>query len=127
MDKRFWVFLAVVDVILGGIYFYNNTHKASSPSAQHGSVTNHVTGKNTAGVHLTEYGDYQCPACGQYYNPVKQVVAKYGDQIAFQFRNFPLYQIHPNAIAGARAAEAADLQGKFWEMHDRLYDENYAA
>jgi protein-disulfide isomerase len=53
---------------------------------------------------------------------VKQVVAKYGDKITFQFRNLPLIQAHQNALAGARAAEAASNQGKFWEMHDLLYE-----
>jgi protein-disulfide isomerase len=126
MDKRFWMILVVVAVILGGIFFVTNTNKAGGPSDVKGTLTNHVEGNNSAGVTLTEYGDFQCPACGQYYNPLKEVFSKYKDQIHFQFRNFPLYTIHPNAIAGARAAEAADLQGKYWEMHDKLYDENYA-
>jgi len=125
MDKRFWIFLAVVAVIFGGILFATHQNKANSPSEGKGTLTKHLEGNNTTGVTLTEYGDYQCPACGQYYNPLKQVFAKYKDKISFQFRNFPLYTLHPNAIAGARAAEAADLQGKFWQMHDKLYDENY--
>jgi protein-disulfide isomerase len=69
-----------------------------------------------------EYGDYECPVCGNYYAAVKQVAAKYNDEIYFQFRNLPLTQIHPNAFAGARAAEAAGLQGKYWQMHDMLYE-----
>lgn len=121
MDKRFWGILALIALLFIGILVVTNSHKASAPSGQAG-LTNHVEGKGTTGVTLTEYGDYQCPACGQYYPIVKQAVATYGDQIKFQFRNFPLYQIHPNAIAGARAAEAADLQGKYWPMHDLLYE-----
>ena len=81
----------------------------------------HVEGNTKSGITLVEYGDYQCPFCGQYFPIVKQVQAEFNDQIAFQFRNFPLVSVHQNAFAGARAAEAAALQGKFWEMHDLLY------
>lgn len=69
---------------------------------------------------LTEYGDFQCPACGQYYPMVEQVFAKYKDKISFTFRHFPLPQ-HQNAIPAAYASEAAGMQGKFWEMYDMLY------
>jgi len=71
-----------------------------------------------------EYGDYECPYCGEYYSTVKQIEAEYNSQITFQFVNFPLESIHPNAFAGARAAEAANLQGQFWQMHDLLYQQN---
>jgi len=124
MDKRFLGFLAVLALVLGGIFFFFNTDKASAPdqkSSATSGLTNHVTGKGTTGVKLVEYGDFQCPACAAYEPAVAQVRQKYGDQITFQFRNFPLTQIHPNAIASARAAEAADIQGKYWEMHDLLY------
>ena len=56
-----------------------------------------------------EYGDFECPVCGEYYQPLKQVASKFSQQIYFQFRNLPLTSIHPNAFAGARAAEAAGL------------------
>jgi len=69
-----------------------------------------------------EYGDYECPVCGIYYSTVKQVAAQFSNDIYFQFRNLPLTQIHKNAFAAARAAEAAGLQDKFWEMHDLLYE-----
>jgi protein-disulfide isomerase len=69
-----------------------------------------------------EYGDYECPVCETYASTVQQVQQKYNAQIKFQFRNLPLTSIHPNAIGAARAAEAADLQGKFWQMHDVLYE-----
>lgn len=124
MDKRFWIFLVIVAVVLGGIFFVTSDRKAGAPSGD-AKPTSHISGNNTTGVTLVEYGDFQCPACGQYYQPLKEVKAKYADRIAFQFRNFPLYSIHPNAISAARAAEAADLQGKFWQMHDKLFEENY--
>lgn len=97
----------------------DNKNKSSSGGS---ALTNHVEGKGQAGVTLVEYGDYQCPFCEQYYPVVKQVAAEFNDQIHFQFRNFPLTQVHQNAFAGARAAEAAAAQGKFWQMHDLLYE-----
>lgn len=120
MDKRFWGIILVIILIFGGIIFFNN--KKEDNATKNVQATQHVTGNNKKNVTLIEYGDYQCPACGQYYPVVKQVVEKYKDDIKFQFRNLPLSQIHPNAFASARAAEAASLQGKFWEMHDKLYD-----
>lgn len=80
-------------------------------------------GANSKGVVLVEYGDFQCPACGAYFPIVKEVVEKYKNDIQFQFRNFPLQQIHPNARAAARTAEAAGKQNKYWEMHDLLYEQ----
>jgi protein-disulfide isomerase len=71
---------------------------------------------------LLEYGDFECPICYAYYQPVKQVTAQYNDQIQFQFKNLPLTQLHKNAFSAARAAEAAGMQGKYWEMHDKLYE-----
>jgi protein-disulfide isomerase len=120
MDKKFWGILAVIAVILVGVFWFTNNNKANAPSSS-SQPTQHTEGKGTSNVTLVEYGDYECPYCGQYYPVVKQVVAYYGDKITFQFRNLPLTQIHPNAYAGARAAEAASLQGKFWQMHDLLY------
>ena len=123
MDKRFWGVIAAIVVIFIGIIWINN-RKAGAPNGDNGSAsaaTNHVEGENAKGVTLVEYGDFQCPACYSYYPTVKEVVDKYKADIHFQFRNFPLTQIHPNAFAGARAAEAASKQGKYWEMHDQLY------
>lgn len=124
MDKRFWGFLIAVAMILGGIFVVSQGNKAGAPGnpGAAGALTNHLEGQGSTGVRLVEYGDYQCPACGAYYLPVKQTVEKYSSLITFQFRNYPLYQIHPNAMAAARSAEAADLQGKFWPMHDLLYE-----
>lgn len=123
MDKRFWGILAAIAVIFVGIIVVNNHKKADTPNGNsgNGSLSNHVEGKDTTGVTLVEYGDFQCPACYSYFPIVKQVQEKYKDRISFQFRNFPLTQIHKNAFAGARAAEAAALQNKYWEMHDLLY------
>lgn len=118
MDKRFWGIILGIILIFGGIVYFNNRSDSNTTA----SPSNHVEGNNTKNVTLVEYGDYQCPACESYYPIVKQVVAKYKNQIQFQFRNLPLTQIHQNAFVGARAAEAAALQNKFWEMHDMLYE-----
>lgn len=77
-------------------------------------------GKNAA-VTLVEYADFQCPACGTYYPIVQQVTEKYGNRIQYVYREFPLTQIHKNGSLAARTAEAAGLQGKFWEMYDELF------
>lgn len=79
-------------------------------------------GKADAAVTLIEYGDFQCPACGAYFPMVRQIVEEYGDRVQFAFREYPLGRIHPYGNLAAQAAEAAGLQGKFWEMYDRLYD-----
>ncbi len=120
MDKKFWAVLGVIAVIVVGAIWITNNKKAAAPNS-HSAPTNHVSGNAQTGVKLVEYGDYECPYCGAYYPIVKQVAAMYANQIQFQFRNLPLTQLHPNAFAAARAAEAAALQGKFWDMHDGLY------
>jgi protein-disulfide isomerase len=123
MSKTFWAIIAIIVVIFGGVLLFKND-KAGAPTGSGGDssqATNHVEGKDSAGVTLVEYGDYQCPYCAAFADVVKQVEQKYDGQIKFQFRNLPLLQIHQNAFAAARAAEAAGLQGKFWEMHDLLY------
>ena len=82
----------------------------------------HVQGNPDAPIDLVEYGDFECPFCGQAYDSVKAVQAALGDDLRFVFRNFPLAQAHPHALAAAQAAEAAGLQGRFWEMHDVLFE-----
>ena len=73
-------------------------------------------------VTLEEFGDYQCPPCGQLHLTLKKLKQEYGDNLHFLFRNLPLTKIHPNALAAAQAAEAARIQNRFWEMHDLLYE-----
>ena len=75
-----------------------------------------------AKVILTEYGDYQCPSCGEAYPIVKKLHRHFGENLLFVFRNFPLTEIHENALNAALAAEAAAKQDKFWEMHGLLYE-----
>jgi protein-disulfide isomerase len=73
-------------------------------------------------VTLEEFGDYQCPPCGQLHPTLKKLKLEYGDRLNFIFRNLPLTHIHKNALAAAQAAEAARVQNRFWEMHDLLYE-----
>jgi protein-disulfide isomerase len=82
----------------------------------------HAQGPASAPVTLVEYGDYECPHCGRAYPIVKAVQKRLGQRLRFVFRNFPLSEIHPNATHAAEAAEAAGEQGKFWEMHDALFE-----
>ena len=82
----------------------------------------HAQGPADAPVTLVEYGDYQCPYCGQAYPIIKALQARFGARLRFVFRNMPLKNAHPQAELAAEAAEAAALQDKFWEMHDMLYE-----
>ena len=124
--------MAICVVVLGVLVMTSNTKKVDvssvdgnsilNASDDNGNIADHVFGKADSKVVLVEYGDYQCPGCGSAYPIVKTLSEKYQDQMAFVFRNFPLTSIHPNAKAAATAAEAAGLQGKFWEMHNQLYE-----
>jgi protein-disulfide isomerase len=82
----------------------------------------HVEGASNAPLVLVEYGDYQCPYCGAAYPIVKKVQKELGTRLRFVFRNFPITNAHPYAEWAAETAEAAAAQGKFWEMHDYLYE-----
>jgi len=84
--------------------------------------TDHVQGNIGAAIELVEYGDYQCPHCGHAYPIIKNIQKNLGSKLKFIFRNFPLAEAHPNATNAAVAAEAAALQGKFWEMHDIIFE-----
>ena len=86
----------------------------------------HAQGPADAPVTLVEYGDYECPHCGRAYPIVKQLRQRMGRRLRFVFRNFPLRESHPHAEHAAEAAEAAGGQGKFWEMHDRLFERQFA-
>ena len=90
------------------------------------SARDHAEGPAAAPMTLVEYGDYQCPYCGAAYPVVKRLQKTLGKKLRFVFRNFPLTQAHPYALIAAEAAEAAALQGKFWEMHDLLFQHQSA-
>ena len=82
----------------------------------------HAQGPADAPVTLVEYGDYECPHCGRAYPIIKEVQRRLGSKLRFVFRNFPLSESHPHAQHAAEAAEGAAAHGRFWEMHDMLYE-----
>jgi protein-disulfide isomerase len=82
----------------------------------------HIQGPADAPVTLVQYGDYECPYCGAAYPIIKEVQARMGERLRFVFRNFPITTSHPHAEQAAEAAEAAAAQGRFWQMHDLLYE-----
>jgi protein-disulfide isomerase len=122
VDKRFMAILAGLVIIFIGAFAFSQHSSNKSSSNSSGQPTNHIEGQGQKKVTLVEYGDYQCSACEGFSATVKQVFAQYSSDITLQFRNLPLTSLHPNAFAAARAAEAASMQNKFWQMHDLLYD-----
>ena len=87
-----------------------------------GAQPAHAVGPENAPVVLEEFGDFQCPPCARMHPVVQQLKKDYGDRLRVVYRHFPLQQMHKNAFSAARAAEAAAMQGKFWEMHDLIFD-----
>ena len=85
----------------------------------------HAQGPREAPVTLVEYGDYECPYCGNAYPLVKRIAGEMGPRLRFVFRNFPMNTVHSHAGIAAQAAEAAAAQGKFWEMHDLLFEHQH--
>ena len=146
--KRFLPFLIIL-VVLGGTLGVSlklwksrgtpDTNAAPTfatnlpgPASANNSSNPNQANQNSAGltrpnvkvsspVVVEEYGDYQCPPCGQLYPELKQIEKEYGDQVQIVFHHFPLMKIHKNALIAAHSAEAARNQNKFWEMHDLLY------
>jgi len=134
MTKSGWIiFVSICVVVLGGLILVSrqdsidvssiNPTSILPASADNGNIADHVFGKKDSAVIIYEYGDYQCPGCSSAAPAIRKVATKYEDKIGLVFRNYPLTTIHPNALAAASSAEAAGLQGKYWEMHDKIYDE----
>lgn len=127
-QPRSWLPLAIIGGVLtlavgAGAWFMRSSPAPAVGVAQGSPGANppQATGGASAPVTLEEFGDYQCPPCGAVYPDLEKIKADYGDRVRLIFRHFPLTRIHPNALVAAHAAEAAGLQGKFWEMHDQLY------
>ena len=120
---QFIASLIVIFVALFAYYFYaESTGQVNKTEEIVISNTDHVRGAQDGKVTLVEFGDFQCPACGAYESLVRKVMADNPTTLKVVFRHFPLTQIHQNALLAAKATEAAGLQGKFWEMHDILYE-----
>jgi protein-disulfide isomerase len=141
----FIIILVVLGAALGSAWYLTRTIPASptavsqSPSTSPGSQTTpaqtstaipgvpgaeppHVLGPANAPARLEEFGDFECPPCGMFHPILEKMHEEFGDQLQITFREFPLVPTHQHALAAASAAEAAGLQGRFWEMHDMLYE-----
>ena len=124
----------IVIVVIFGVYVKRSGgHSEAVPSTSGPKLGNeplpttgadpaNVRGPDNATVTLEEFADFECPACGKFYPIMKSIEKEYGNRIRIVFREFPLSQ-HVHAMPAARAAEAAGKQGKFWEMHDLLYQD----
>lgn len=129
MNKVKWIIFAVIVLgVFGGIIWIGKSNNATSNFTGDAKaiinaapIADHYLGPKSQKVVLIEYADFECPGCGRMFQPVKDITTKYADKLTFVFRNFPLTSIHANALAAATAAEAAGLQGKYFEMHDMLY------
>jgi protein-disulfide isomerase len=143
----FIIILVVLAAALGSAWYLTRTIPASptvatpassSPTSQGSPVAQqqrppvvqgvpgadppHVLGPADAPVKIEEFGDFECPPCGIFHPILEQMHTEFGDKLQITFREFPLVPTHQHALAAASAAEAAGLQGKFWEMHDLLYE-----
>ncbi len=133
MDRTRWIIFAVICVVLlGGLVLNKKSSdvnvdkmdpaKVITSDSKNTQIPDHIFGTTSKKLVMIEYGDFQCPACGNLYPLLHPLKEKYKDQLTFIFRNFPLTSIHPNALAASTAAEAAGLQDKWWEYHDFLYE-----
>lgn len=132
--KRNLPILIIAGVLIAafvvGAVMYRRMKPAGQQPAQQKSTSTvapgadppHVRGSLSAPVQLEEFGDFECPPCAALHPVLKQIENEYGNNLQVVFRHNPLSQIHKHAYDAARAAEAAGLQGKFWEMHDKLYE-----
>jgi protein-disulfide isomerase len=128
------VLIILAVIIAGGIAIYmsrQGSTAAESLDAQGGSASSvtvppagggRIRGASDAPITLVEYGDYQCPTCGLYHPITQELLQRYPGKLKLEFHHFPLITMHSNAMAAALAAEAAGNQGKFWEMHDMIFE-----
>lgn len=118
--KNPWLIVGVIAFLLiGSAAWYSS--KASESYNAGITLAPHVKGNAESTVKLVEYSDFQCPACAQFQPIITEIMEEYGDKLSFEYRHFPLTQIHRLAEPAARAAEAAGQQGKFFEFHDMLF------
>src|SRR5262249_37940449 len=134
--KRILPFLIIVVVLLaavaGGWMVMRSSKESNNTNAPPaaddssaipaGAEPAHIRGNPNAAVTVEEFGDFQCPSCGIYYPELKKIESEFGDRIRVIFRERPLLPTHQHALLAAQAAEAAGIQGRFWEMHDKLYE-----
>lgn len=121
-NKMKWIVITVASVLFLGFFAFAiiaSKQKALAPVKL--SSSGWVTGNPKSKVVVTEFGDFQCPACGAFEPTFQQVIKDYGKKVKIVFKQFPLKSVHPNGMAAAIASEAAGKQGKFWQYHDLLY------
>jgi protein-disulfide isomerase len=124
------IVIVLIAAVVGGMILLRSSRQSSNSNAPtpdpaldvKGAEPPHIRGNPNAPVTLEEFGDFQCPVCGTYYSELKKIEAEFGDKVRVIFRQYPLIPMHEHALMAAQAAEAAGLQGKFWEMHDKLYE-----
>ena len=135
MNKKSWMIFAIIVVaIVGGMIYISTQNRLNvsdinndqlntiiGAESRNGDIADHEIGSKSPKVTIIEYADYQCPGCSAAAPKAKALVEKYKDHVRLIFRNFPIASSHPNARAAAAVAEAAGLQGKFWEMNKLLY------
>ena len=135
MNKKSWMIFAIIVVaIVGGMIYISTQNRLNvsdinndqlntiiGAESRNGDIVDHEIGSKSPKVTIIEYADYQCPGCSAAAPKAKALAEKYKDHVRLIFRNFPIASSHPNARAAAAAAEAAGLQGKFWEMNELLY------
>lgn len=121
LKKHFWkIFIVTALILLGGSILYSQ--QVSKQADEGVNIEAHFKGNPESSIKLVEYSDFQCPACAQFYPYVKSLMEEYGESLSFEYKHFPLINIHPLAVPAAKAADAAGQQGKFWEMHDKLFE-----
>lgn len=132
--KEIGIWVGIIAVLIGGLWLMvsavNNSPSPSAPVemtnlppvSKDDFIKGLESASNSAKVTLIEYGDFQCPACGAYFPLVKQISEEFNKDLRLVHRFFPLTNVHKNAMIAAQTAYAAGLQGKFWEMHDKLYE-----
>lgn len=132
MTAKTWaIFAAICVLLIGGLVWMSrdnridvsniNSHQAQPGTEASGEIPDWTKGSDDPKVVIVEYADFQCPGCANSSPTLSQVASQYGDHVQLIFRHFPLTNIHPHSRAAAAATEAAGKQGKFWEMHDRLF------
>lgn len=132
MTRTTWIIFAVIcAALLGGLIFMSQgnridvsnieQHKALAATEDSGNIADQTKGTTKPKVVIVEYADFQCPGCNSASSVMNDVADTYRDHVQLIYRHFPLSTIHPNARAAAAAAEAAGKQGKFWQMHDKLF------
>ncbi len=139
--KRFLPFIIIAAVLVVAVLLawvllrssqqaskLTNASTQTADSEPPGAQPPHLRGNANAPVTLEEFGDFQCPTCGVYYGEIKKIEDEFGDRLRVIFREFPLVPTHQHGLEAAQAAEAAGLQGQahFWEMHDKLYENQKA-